>query len=868
MALEEPMSFLFCEVDFDPSGENRLRESLSTFKQNVRPYVKELTFRWSDPSRGESLHFFDAVESIGIPFAIRTEGQWSEPEAFLKRASGSSLLSTIIISGFDERYVPDSSGLDTGFFQRLRLFCTIRQARSCGIPVKTVTPVNERTERDLEELLAAACECGASSAMLERRRNAFGSDLSILRDKYRRILARMYTFKKEGWPVSFEGCMPLCAHRGFYNACGAGVTSCFIRSDGGVYLCEQGDRAVGNILEAPLHSFYECDEVLSWQSREECEAPGCEASGCEASGCEASGCEASGCEVKDECRGGCPFLGESAGARIDPLAEPSSLSKKRNYSQPISMDEELEVTPHFELRRGRSGIFLVSGREFLRGAPWEEPLFQSLLQKPSLADIACLHGEASLRAVFSLYDRGFVSFARGRAVPVQAEGNQDRERKQRKILDFRQNLLLKLSSETEFLRRNSSVLTLHPPSASFRIVPLSLCYIVKGLEEPCYFEDFCREYQWLGIDAAEQLVRNLYIAGTIEVNGLNFWNSGSPAASPEEEQIECSLQCQDRNMNYMEVETLTRILKILDRHYRGSRKILELFFEKSDKWMEEWLRVFFREDVGRTFLNKGESTVRLVLKEPPFSAEMLRLLKEHSVDMELLVREGSEYAPELIRSICSHGVSLKLRIQAETPAGAAGLFQRYRSSGVSAIRLEPSIDYGDCNSVEEWSRAYIRLFDELHDPGRKDADASLRVIDFEELIESLHTKRRKGGSCSRHPCGAATLRIAFNSRGELFPCVGMLSMEEFNCGSIGLDANPGTTALERLENVLGSLQSRPLRCRRCSWRNLCPGACPVIYRAQRLSAQDPDPACTFKRNILEELTGRIMSWTIGIKTDL
>ncbi|MGV8123826.1 MAG: SPASM domain-containing protein [Candidatus Xenobiia bacterium LiM19] len=848
MAQEEPMSFLFCEVDFDLSRENRLKENFATFIGHVKPYVKELTFRWSDPSTRESRPLFDAVEAIGIPFAIRTEGHWSDHEAFLRRASRSPLLTALIISDFDERYIRDSSRLDMSFFHRLTLFCTIRQACSYGIPVRTVTPLNGKTERDLEELLTAACECGAEAVMLERQYKAFGIDASAVREKYRRILARMHTFKKEGWPVSFEGCMPLCAHRGFYRTCGAGVTSCVIRSDGGVYLCEHSERAVGNILEAPLHSVYCCEEVVSWQNRQDCEA--------------------SSCEVKDECRGGCPFLGESVGARRDPLADLSSFSQKGEFTLPIAMDEELEVIPRFELRRGQSGIFTVSEREFLRAAPGEESLFQFLLEKPALRDVARLYGETSLRTVFSLYRRGFVSFARSRVRLAAAESSQGIKREKRRILDFNQNLLLKLSSEAEFFRRNNSVLVLHPPSAAFRVLPLSLCYLVKGLAEPCYFDAFCREHAWLGRDAAEHLVRNLYLAGFVEVNGINFWNSGSLMASPEEEYIECSLQCRDGQMNYMERESLVRILTILAVHYHGRKKILELLFEKSDEGMGEWLQAFFMEKRQCAFLEEEESDIRIVLKDLPFSAEVLSLLKEHSVKMELQVQDDSEYDPEMIHMICSHGVTVILRIVAETPLGAVTQLQRYGDSGVSAIRLEPRINYSDYQSIEEWGRAYVRLFDELYGPGRNNGKVSLKVIDFEELIGSLHTKGRKGGSCFRHPCGAGTLRIAFSRRGDLFPCARMIASEEFNCGSINPETDPKIMATGRIETVLGDIESRTRRCGRCSWRNVCPGGCPVVYRDQNLTAQDADPACGFKRHILEEFTGRIMAGRIGIKAPL
>gem|GEM_PF-3225216 len=838
------MSFLFCDVDLDHSDEQGVMENLPVFRENVRPYVKELTFRWSDPSTPESLPLFDVVESTGIPFIIRTGGQWSDPEAFLRKASRSSLLTALIISDFDERYVPDSSRLDRSFFMRLRLFSAIRQACSCGIPVKTVTPVAERTERDLEEILGAALECGAAAVLLERGHETSGLDAPALRDRYRRVLARMHTFNKEGWPVLFKGCIPLCAHRGFYRVCGAGVTSCFIRSDGGVYLCEHSEMAVGNILEAPLHSFYCSDVVASWQKRQSCSA--------------------SECEVKDECRGGCPFWGESLGTGMDPLADLSSLSQKSTLTLPIDMDEALEIQPLFELRRSGSVVFAVSDRELLRVAPVEESLFNSLLGRPSLREAARLHGEASLRMVFSLYAKGFISFVKGRVSSEAAECSPHIKREKGQIIDFNQNLLLRLSSQAEFFRRNNSVLVIHPSSLSFNFLPLSLCYLVKGFAEPCYFQTFCSEHTWLGREMAEDLVRSLYIAGVVEVNGVNFRSSRSLPVPPEEPHIELSLQCRDEQMKYMERESLIRILKTLEVQYRDRKKSIELVVGKIDEGMPEWLRMFFREKAQHGLLDEVEREIRLVIKELSDSAGVPDLFKEHSLSVELLIEDDSEFAPEQLRNMCSHGVKVILRMVAETPAGMVKQFQRLRDSGAS-FRLEPRINFGDFNGIEEWIRIYVGIFDDLYGPGRKNRSIFSGVIDFEGLIESHHAKRRKGGSCSRHPCGAGTSRIAFNIRGELFPCARMFTMEEFNCGSIDPRTDPGTMAVKRIEKVIGSLESPAKRCEQCSWRNLCPGGCPALYRDCGFSAQDADPACGFKKRIMQELIGRITAGGAGLK---
>jgi radical SAM protein with 4Fe4S-binding SPASM domain len=837
MPIEEAMSFLFCDIDLDPPGKRGLAGRLSVLKENLGPYVKELTFRCEDPSLPAGISLLDDIEAIGIPFAIRSGGQWSDPEAFLDRASRASLMTSLIISDFDERFVKDSSKLGMSFFNQLKLFSLIREAGHRGIPVKTVTPVDDRTERDLEDILKAAFDCGAVMAALERQREVSDSDSGAWREKYRRILARMRAFRREGWPVAFEGCMPLCAGREFYRACGAGVISCFIRSDGEVYVCRRGGISAGSIMKASLHSLYQCDELHSWRSR--------------------MNCQMSQCEVRLECRGGCPFQGGETG--MDLLADPSSMRQSSTFDLPISMDEALAVKPHFEMRRGRDGVFALHGRDYLIVRPAEESLIRFLLGGPSLRDVAWQHGEGSLRDVFSLYVKGFVSFESTRSGNGPFEIQQQKRIQRRELIDFDQNLLIRLSFQAEFTRRGNTVLVMHPPSLSFNFLPLSLCYLVKGLAEPCYFDGFLKVHAWLGREAAENLVRNLYAAGVVEINGVGFWSGRVITARENETSLECFIQCRDENGAYMGKDALAVIIESVYSHYSGRRKSFVLVSCGNDEEMPDWLDLFSHL---KSQCNSGDGMgceTRIVLDELPLPDEMTGALKRHSVKLELPLRDDSEVTLRQVKSMCSQGVDLILTVAAETPEAALKQLRRFADSGASAFRLELSFNHRNMTAAEGWVRAYVKLFDELYGPGRTDRNASPRVVEFDWLIESMRLKRRKGGACSTRPCGAGVSRIAYDLKGNLFPCHSMFGMEEFSCGRAGPEEEPGKRAVKQIERILGSAGSSSMRCHDCRWTGLCPGGCPSAYRKLGLSFHDPDPDCGFKKNMMLELTGRIAS---------
>ncbi|MDQ7823154.1 MAG: SPASM domain-containing protein [Candidatus Eremiobacteraeota bacterium] len=814
MAIELPMSFLHCEVDLDSPGEKRLLAFLPKFRKHIRPYVKEITFRWSDPSRRENRPLLDEITGLDIPFIIRTEGSWSDPGWFLRKASGIPMLEALAISGFDERIIPCDER-DVSFFTRLELFGTIRQARSMGLPVKALIPLRESTEKYLEEILEAACECGAETAVLERRPHNFSGEKARGAELQRTMAARLRSLAQEGWPLSFAGCMPFGASRGYPGSCGAGITCCFITSDGGVYPCEHAETPVGNILEAPLHSFYDTEAVKAWRSRKHCTISG--------------------------------------------FPDYSALSRENELTLPIQMDECLEAVPRYELRKGLDYRLLVFEKDSFPILPGDEALFRFLFKRPALREIALIHGEASLRKVFSLYLRGFLSFAAARVRPAGDEQPHGMQRRGKgDILDFNQNLLLWLSPEAMFRRKRNRVLILHPQSASFHLAPLSLCYMVRSLAEPCYFDDFCRDHEWLGREKAENLVRSLYIEGIIEVNGICFWNEALPEPPEEKRFIECSLLALDEHMNRMGEKTLRHILKALEVHYRGMEKRLELIFEKNDGTLEEWLSIFFRELGNFAFSQAGESRVRLLVKELPLNEGILGLLREHSASLEIHIREGNDPDPELIKRISGLGIPVILTIAAETPAAALKKLRSFRSTGASALRFEPCINHGDFMSVDEWLKAYVRIFEALYSPGGKGAPGAPTVMNFEDLLADRHRNKRRGSPCSCRPCGAGSHRLAFSVKGDLFPCPRMMGREEFNCGPVRSKASPERRASRTLEKILGSGTAGPARCRKCFWRALCPGECPVVCREHRRAPGDPYPACGFTRHMMEELSMRVI----------
>jgi radical SAM protein with 4Fe4S-binding SPASM domain len=828
-----PISFLRCTIEVSPSPGCAIVEKTSQVLAHMIPHIRRIRLLWDDPSIFENLaSLIAAIDDREIPFDICTSGRWSDSLRFLREISQSPFFSTLVFSNVDERLLDDRSD----FFQNLS--ASMHSARSLGIPLRTETPIDEGTESCLEEIFERASLMGATEFSLRRQPGAFGDNLSHYKEKNFRIFSRLETFMKEGWSLLLDDCMPLCSSAAFSHFCGAGITTCHIDAKGRVYPCRYSSEELGNIIGSTLHHLYLAPRSRRWRKSiiDECGS----------------------CPAFAVCKGGCRHMGKALGISHDPLCDPEALPKRKEYSRQIKLSENACVLPRFEMRRGDEAWVITREHLFLVLPLEMEKFLSFLLTEPTLGDVVRSYSPDSLGTLFELYERGFLAFkkkkGRKRKAPDEedAQGFRKGARQEPSLINFNENLLLKLSSELRFIHKGNKVLVIHPESASWRCINAMDFYNIQYFREPTYVAEFLKEHVWMPEVLLKPMVTNFYKAGFIEINGLNFWNSPSREDPGHAMPLQFILKTDGLQREIMDLSTAKKIVEAIQRHYGNERKIIELRMEGSGEASESWLMQFLREPEIITALQESGTILSVLFSAPHVPEAVFEVLGKYAAVIEIEAEATADIAGTA-REAREHGIMLIARLPARTPVMMRALFKGVKDTGVSAVRLEPL--YDTVIAPNEWVALYMEILQEAMDRVAEEKPLLL-IKELDCLIRSLITRRRTH-PCYRHPCGAGSQRVSFDWKGAVYPCVSMIPDEKFNCGPVSPDISP-RDALSK-NAALRSYRSTndAIRCKECHWRHFCPINCPGERDGIRAGIKGPDPRCGLYQLLFEELCWKI-----------
>lgn len=827
----QPISFLKCTIEVNPSGDSEIIDKISLVLAHCKPHIKRITLQWEDPSTCESLAtVLSDVEKSEIHFNIRTPGQWREPERLLTRITRSSWFSTLIISGFDERALDDSDE----YFKELSAH--MHRARALGIPIRTETPINERTEPHLEDIIERACLRGATELAIRRQPGAFAGDLLAYRERYFQIFSEMETLSKEGWPLFSEDCVPLCSSTAFSHFCGAGITSCHIDGEGRVYVCPYAGDEMGNVIKTALHRIYLSPRLRRWRKNiiEECGK----------------------CPAFARCKGGCRCLGKAFGIARDPLCNPDGIAGKKQYTTQIRVARNAGIIPRFELRRGDDSCVLTGQREFLVFPGEYEELLKYLLSEPTLGEVFKRFSSDSMGIIFQLYEGGYLSLKKRQSRRIQKEEPESGKERTGpgSLINFTENLLVRVNSELKLIHRGNKVLVVHPECASWRCVNVMDFYHIQSFRESTYVSDFLKENLWMPEEVMKPMMTYYYKAGFLEINGLNYWNYPASSELIHPEPLQFIIKIQSPDSTLMDTGKAREIVQSIYRHFHKDRKIIELHMQGSGEELESWFSRFMEEIASVAPGDTGENYLHLVCSKFRGSDRFFKLLENHRSVIELEIdKTGFDIYPVAMKAR-DRKILLIARILAETPEKMKDLYQGLKDRGDFAVRLIPRFDYDNPYTMRDWGALFLEILEEVGERGTKNKPLLLKELD---CFSRNLIARKKAHPCYRHPCGAGTQRVAFDWNGDIYPCVKMIPHEKFNCGPLSREISPGRSAQDNpaLKSCLN--QDVPVRCRECTWRYFCPIDCPAEKEIVWQGEKGPDRRCGFYKHLFEELCWKL-----------
>lgn len=264
----------------------------------------------------------------------------------------------------------------------------VRALVDWGLPLWVSLPLSEELTENLEGLVQEAVSAGVERFLFDRL--APGAGLPG-EGPLKELGSRISTLYQEGWPVAIAGCFPYCHTPALFANCGAGVSSCVIRGDGGCYPCRHSPEPLGNLREAPLRYLWNSEAFASWagQRAEECRE----------------------CPLFTSCRSGCrAALGRGV---PDPLIRGFKLRLRPSpILHPFRVDESLRVSLRARRCHYRQGDLLVAEERVAAVEPeWAELLQAAEGGAVTVGEVRSRHGEEGLRRLFSLYLDGFVRFS-------------------------------------------------------------------------------------------------------------------------------------------------------------------------------------------------------------------------------------------------------------------------------------------------------------------------------------------------------------------------------------------------------------------------------------------------------------------------
>jgi len=331
-----------------------------------------------------------AVEDLGIPFTLFTNGRWPHPERLIRLLRHSRTCEGLLVSlhGPDPASHEAFSGVPGSFEQTL---ANIRRATAAGLPVATSFVIHRANWERVEAGLELALGLGANHVVCNRYIGLSGDAIAPRPAQLRAAVATITALQGAGRPIRFGNCIPQCFAPSSARGCTAGSTFATIDPWGRLRPCNHAPLVAGDLRTQSIEQAWNGPAMARWRALlpSDC-AP---------------------CPAFPICHGGCRAQALLDGQARDPLIRaPLEAAPAPSEAWP-RLYGGLRPLGRFVQRREREALLLLRKSQVTTVPPALSGLAGRLDGSLTLQQIEATYGPAALDWVGALYQTGMVEWA-------------------------------------------------------------------------------------------------------------------------------------------------------------------------------------------------------------------------------------------------------------------------------------------------------------------------------------------------------------------------------------------------------------------------------------------------------------------------
>jgi radical SAM protein with 4Fe4S-binding SPASM domain len=332
-----------------------------------------------------------AIDGLGVPFAVFTNGRWKEPAEVIARLRSCQHLSGVLISLHGD--TPESYAAFVGTDSFTTVTHNIACAARAGVRVGTNTVLSKANVERIDAIAQYSLSLGAQSAAFSRYYGAPIDGLELAATELRLAISHIAALRRQDPRIIFNNCVPLCfsGNETPTKGCTSGFTHCTIDPVGNVRPCTHSRVVLGNILISDIAEIWRSDALRQWR------------------GLVADQCL--GCAAFNLCRGGCRATAHQRGAGQDPLLRGAVTQLKTSTPTKLRLYANACPTPNYLLRTDDFGLYLINRNCHIAVSKDAQSILERIDGQTTLAQIQSIFGSMALNFIGSLALHGLVYFS-------------------------------------------------------------------------------------------------------------------------------------------------------------------------------------------------------------------------------------------------------------------------------------------------------------------------------------------------------------------------------------------------------------------------------------------------------------------------
>lgn len=355
--------------------------------ERLRPHLLNLRLTGGEPTLHP--HFpaiLHAVERLGVPFVLFSNGCWADPQALVEMLSTCRHLDGVLVSlhGADAPTHAAYVGRDT--FERV--CANITRLAQAGVRVGSNTLLLRSTAPHISRIVDLSLGLGVSSVHFSRYYGPALPEVELPPEELRAALSAIDALHTRDRRVLFNNCIPLCFFQGSFSAhgCTSGFTHATIDPWGWVRPCTHTPLRLGSLLDEEIEALWQGEALRAWRER----VP--------------LACHA--CAQFGTCRGGCRATALQLGLAQDPLIAAPLTQETALPPTTLRLPRTARPRANFSLRQDGEVIFLFNRNRSLAVAALSLPVLQALDGSQTLEELGARFGPQALDFIGALLQQG------------------------------------------------------------------------------------------------------------------------------------------------------------------------------------------------------------------------------------------------------------------------------------------------------------------------------------------------------------------------------------------------------------------------------------------------------------------------------